>query len=302
MFPGTDEGWLEFFNKLYLLATFVAVISGAIALIASNSMRTYGTRVGKSKDKLIADANERASQADKQAGEANRQAAIANKGAANANEAAGKANERAAQLEIRAKLAEGEVAKANAASKNAVAQVAAADARSVEAAAKAESFRLEIAKAQESAAKAEARAAEAKLELAKIKLPRTLSLEQQQRIATRLKPFAGQKFSFAGFGDSESVDLLRTFDAIMRASGWEREASQIGAIALSDVLPPPTVGIAYSSGIQAYAAPDNIAAHGALVAFADALTAEGLACTPHFTDQLKDKTPKLIAILIGRKP
>jgi hypothetical protein len=56
--------------------------------------------------------------------------------------------------------------------------------------AKAEAFRLQI-------AEAEVRAAEAKVALERFKAPRTLSPEQQQRIATILRTFQGMRFDTA---------------------------------------------------------------------------------------------------------
>ena len=79
----------------------------------------------------------------------------------------------------------------------------------------AESERLARAELESQVAVAEARSAEAnvvasqaRLELAKLKEPRTIAPEDQQKIITALKEFAGQNFGFSVFPDPEPLALL----------------------------------------------------------------------------------------------
>lgn len=99
LFPVGDDGWLDFFGKLYMATTFAAVFCTAVALFASGGIKRYSERINNAQAKKVAEANERAGEANKQAGLANASAGTAHKAAGDANAEAGRANERAATLE-----------------------------------------------------------------------------------------------------------------------------------------------------------------------------------------------------------
>jgi hypothetical protein len=71
-------------------------------------------------------------------------------------------------------------------------------------------------------AEANARAAEAKLELERFKQPRTLTIEQQDRISSKLRPFAGQEFILSVAPHPESFDFLLILESIVTKAGWVR--------------------------------------------------------------------------------
>src|SRR5207302_1631965 len=120
------------------------------------------------------------------------------------------------EKEADARIAEAQrgAAEANARATKAQESLALAEQHSAEANTKAEGFRADIAKANKSAAQARAQvagataeAAKANLELARLKTPRTLSIEQQQRIVGKIKPFAGKTFDLFVATDPDSVAL-----------------------------------------------------------------------------------------------
>lgn len=185
--------------------------------------------------------------------------------------------------------------------------LASAEQHAKEADAKAEGFRLNIAKANESAeearaqvAAATAEAAKANLELAKLKTPRTLSVEQQNRVTARLRRFAGQRFDFNVYPDSEPMALATIIDSVLKAAGWERIPSQSGDVVVT--LAGETAGTAYLNGVQAFVGPDDKGSLAALEELAAAMSDNGIPCAPHKTDQLKGKTPAAILIAVGNKP
>ena len=171
----------------------------------------------------------------------------------------------------------------------------------------AESERLARAELESQVAVAEARSAEAnvvasqaRLELAKLKEPRTIAPEDQQKIITALKEFAGQTFAFSVFRDPEALALLLSLDAVLKSAGWIRVRSQIGAIVVDAA--GNTAGTSHDSGVTAFIGPDNRDAEAALRTLSRALTAAGIPCRPARTEQLRDKTSKAILINVGKKP
>ena len=171
----------------------------------------------------------------------------------------------------------------------------------------AESERLARAELESQVAVAEARSAEAnvvasqaRLELAKLKEPRTIAPEDQQKIITALKEFAGQNFAFSVFRDPEALALLLSLDAVLKSAGWLRVRSQIGAIVVDAA--GNTAGTSHDSGVTAFIGPDNRDAEAALRTLSRVLTAAGIPCRPARTEQLRDKTSKAILINVGKKP
>jgi hypothetical protein len=74
-----------------------------------------------------------------------------------------------------------------------------------------------------SIAEAKARAKEAEVPSAKFKAPRTLSLEQEQRITARLQSFAGQKFSGSVANSvPDAWPLWIILDKVLRDAHWIR--------------------------------------------------------------------------------
>jgi hypothetical protein len=79
----------------------------------------------------------------------------------------------------------------------------------------------DAAAATERAALAEQRAAEANLELARLKTPRSLSPDQQRRVASKLRPFAPTRFDVSVIvGDPEAIALLVQIAATLETAGW----------------------------------------------------------------------------------
>lgn len=186
-------------------------------------------------------------------------------------------------------------------------QIAAAQAEAAEAIRIAESERLARAELQAQVANAEVRAAEAianasqaRLELAKFREPRTLAPEDQEKTIAVLKQFAGQHYCFSVFQDPEPLALLRVIDAVLKSAGWQRVPSQVGAVVVDAA--GSTAGTSSDSGVAAFVGPDNAEAEAALLTLSKALTAAGIPCQSHRTEQLLGRTPKAILINIGKKP
>ena len=186
-------------------------------------------------------------------------------------------------------------------------KITTAQAEAAEAMKIAESERLARAELESQVASAEARSAEAnvvasqaRLELAKLKKPRTIAPENQQKIITALKEFAGQNFCFSVFPDPEPLALLQSLDAVLKSAGWLRVPSQIGNLALH--VAGNTAGTSHDTGVAVVVGPDNRDAEAALRSLSKALTTAGIPCRLGQTEQLRDKTPKAISIDVGKKP
>ena len=161
----------------------------------------------------------------------------------------------------------------------------------------------ELIKQKERTASAEKAASDAALALAKFKEPRFLSPEQQDKLITDAKPFAGRNFAFAVFPDPESLALARLLDGLLKSAGWKRVPSQIerqGGV-LTEVA-GETAATIFDSGIDAYIALDDTESVPAQMAFCSALRSAGIQCETHRTPQLNGKNPRAITIAIGKKP
>ena len=137
------------------------------------------------------------------------------------------------------------------------------------------------------------------LELETLRQPRRLAEEQRQRIGEILRPFVGHKFSFNVYPDAESITLATEIDAALKSAGWERIESQVGDLVLT--VGGATAGQTASSGVIAYVGPEDDVSIPALRALGAALTAEGIDCAIHKTEQLKGKVPPAIMIVVGSK-
>ena len=162
--------------------------------------------------------------------------------------------------------------------------------------------RAAIADANARAAEATQKAAEAQLALGKFKAPRTLSLEQQARIAAKLEPFAGTIYD-AGIGpagDPEPLYLLRSIHSALSQAGWVQIA-WTGQDAQTYTEPPmPAVGLTMVTNVIVDVNPNWWAKYGAAAkALADALAAEDIAAIPD--SQPTSINSDAIHVRIGRK-
>lgn len=166
-------------------------------------------------------------------------------------------------------------------------QIARADARSAEANARAE--------------EAEAVASQARLELAKLIEPRTITSDGQDEIVASVKQFAGQRFGFTVYPDSESQSLLRVLDDTLKSAGWMRVSSQTGR-GISVTVAGDTAGVSTNSGVFLAIGEDNGSAGPALAALTTVLRAVGIPCRKGLAPHLQGTTPKAILIDVGKKP
>ncbi len=262
---------VDFWNVVMLWGLAIAALAAIIIGISTRLVVVRTGQLGDAQDQLIS-AKDRQLQADLK--EKDRQIAVAGQDAALANERAGKAEENAAKAQE---------------------NLAGANERAAEANAKAESFRLDIAKANASAANAN-------LELVKLKTPRSLSPEQQRRVASALARFPKTNFAFLAFGDPESLALLGDIDGALQQAGWNRVAAppNFG----SDIgfnTPRGMVSQINDVGLKAYFPADVPEMESTVRAIAAAISSEGVPCEPHFSDRMKGYTPRMILISVGQK-
>jgi hypothetical protein len=162
---------------------------------------------------------------------------------------------------------------------------------------------LALARFGESALLAEARerADEAELELAKIKTPRLLTTQAQQRVAAKIRQFAGQEFAGqVAPGSDDARPLWETLDKALTASGWVR----VPPIGLSIGDPPAGVPLVPNSGVTVFVAAsraNEFAPTAQLLAAA--LMAEGIiAGVSASAGPQMEQRPAVIVVEIGRKP
>lgn len=150
---------------------------------------------------------------------------------------------------------------------------------------------LLIARVNERAAQAEARAAEARLELAKFKAPRTLTDEQQELIAEKLKPFSGTVFEVHTYpNDAEPSGLAKNIEDAVVSAGWHLEA-------VRGTLLGVVSGVTVVVSTQA-----RTNAEQAGAALLNALTSEGIAAKLGHGSLKVNPTVIAIKIAVGKKP
>lgn len=159
----------------------------------------------------------------------------------------------------------------------------------------------EIARLHLETADANARAAEASLALAQFKAARSLSQEQQQRIADKLKQFAGTMFDAAigPKGDPEPLYLIRDISSALLLARWEFIPWTGGGETYTEP-PMPAIGLTMVTNVIVDVHPDRWEKLGtAATRLAEALAGEGIAA-------IADSKPTsvntdAIHIRIGRK-
>jgi hypothetical protein len=162
-----------------------------------------------------------------------------------------------------------------------------------------------IASLEEQAGQANARAEEAALELAKFKAPRILSLEQQEKIAVKLKLFAGKQFDIALNVEPEPQNFLIQIENILQTAGWiEIDWNAPGNINLHFARERrPKAGIISLTGVIIQMHPEQKLELGAAaLALASALSAEGIDARAEAGLGVSNTNVEAIHILIGKKP
>ncbi len=265
-----SEGWKKY-HRLFVVIAIVGVTGEWIADLAVFELSEHLQTIAASE---IAALNLRAIQLAKDTETLRLQLANADERVANAARDAAKAAERASEAES---------------------HLSEANARAAEASAKAEQFRLGIADAEKDAAEAKARLAETNLELAKMRVPRTLTSEQQAHLLSVLKPFAGQKFSLSVQGEAEAIDLLKTLKAILVSAGWVQIPTQLGAVEIGDA------GQIFVTGVVVEITPKAEMKRAEIAALlANELNASGIATRAWRNVQLRDDAA--INVAVGKKP
>jgi len=153
-------------------------------------------------------------------------------------------------------------------------------------------------------ADANARAAEAQLELEKFKKPRSISVEQRNRIAEEMKKFAGQQyFGMVASDVADAWDIWREISLSLEIAGWKRlpppglQATQYGPPA--GIPLAPQAGVMVISSVKNSTAEENVVLHERAKALAAQLTDESIIAGAGYSIELN---PNTIAIVIGPKP
>lgn len=194
----SDDEWLTIFNRVYLWATGIAVLSGAIALFATRGIHIYSDRVSVAQRKQIVEAQT-------QAEEAKKQAAIANE---------------------RAQALEGQNIKLRTDLENATAE---SHAKQTELAYE----QQKLAQEQQKTAEAQREAAQAQLalkkhleEVAERQRPCHLTAQQRARFLELLndKPQGSVEIR-CSVGDPEAYNFALEIADALKAAGWQAEVN-----------------------------------------------------------------------------
>jgi hypothetical protein len=169
-----------------------------------------------------------------------------------------------------------------------------------------------LANARKEAALANERAAEANKiaegeRLARIKIehklaPRILSDENQKRIESKLKPFAGMPYELGLNAVPEAINLANTIDKILRSAGWvNKESAKKDFRFIFTLQSGSKVEQAFASGIVVQATAAFLAKNRlGIEVFVAALGEEGLDTTFELLRD-DDPSPDALRVIIGSK-
>src|SRR5262245_26671111 len=145
------------------------------------------------------------------------------------------------------------------------------------------------------------RADEAELELGKLMTPRMLAPAAQQRIAAKLRQFAGQEFAGqVAPGSDDARPLWETVEKTLAAAGWVR----VPPLGLSVGDPPAGVPLVPNSGVTVFVAASRANEFAPIAQLlAAALMAEGIiAGVSASAGPQMEQRPAVIVVEVGRKP
>jgi hypothetical protein len=154
------------------------------------------------------------------------------------------------------------------------------------------------------AAEANARALEAQVKLEKFKKPRSISVEQRNRIAEEMKKFSGQQyFGMVASDVADAWDIWREISLSLEIAGWKRIPPP--GLSVTQYGPPAGIPLAPQAGVMVLSSTtnstpeENMALHERAKALAAQLTTESILAGAGFSIELN---PNTIAIVIGPKP
>jgi len=243
-------------------------------------------------------ATERASALEADAAKAQDRIATLEKEAAAATAAIADANGRATEAQLALVHARADIADADT-------RAAAAQADATHATERASALEADAAKAQDriatlekEVAAANERATEAQSPPQKFREPRTLTLEQQGRVAAAVMPYAGQEYTLSVAAGSEPETLLCAIDAALTAGQWKRApSSQSITVATKCGI----VGANSLSGLSVRLSDKaETEQQWNVLVLVNALRAEGIAADGAI--DAETASPTAIAVMVGAKP
>jgi hypothetical protein len=162
-------------------------------------------------------------------------------------------------------------------------------------------FDVDLTAAKAGLAAQQERAAKAEEQLARLKTPRSLTAEQQQRIATKISEFAGTQFDMHVSADQDSTNLMGLVLQALQDGKWQFK-------------PPGTsiefagkAGIISDSGVSVHFFGDRKDLEKPALTLTNAINAEGIKVKGCYRDSEKDWEANHwdknnVHVLIGSKP
>ena len=282
----------------------IGIVFFAIAVLAEVVAYPYGQRNDTLSGQIIGSLDSETREALIKSATALAQSKEAETKSGDAIDKAGKAQESLGN-------AENEANRAQRASSNALGIANDAKQVSREARQEADSFEKDIVSAKAQAADAEShladalqRVTEAQSALEKLKTPRKLNPEQQERIASKLKPFSGTQFDVAITVAPEPQDFLPTVEGVLEMAEWtELDWTQSNTVVFMRPPPHRAVGIFTLTGVAVQVHKEQVdKLWGAATALAEALKAEGVDARAEPRVIPPNDNNNAIHILIGEKP
>jgi len=166
---------------------------------------------------------------------------------------------------------------------------------------RADELRRDTAAANERAARADQRAAETNLELERLKTPRSLSPEQQRRVADKLKPFERTPFVITVFNDPEVLQLVSEIESALALAGWVEIPWHEGNV-VDRRTDKPAIGFNFMTGLFVQADESRASLAVAAIALANALKSEGLTAKSEVGQMPSEMTKEAVHTQIGKKP
>lgn len=164
-------------------------------------------------------------------------------------------------------------------------------------------LQLDTAQTVERAALLEKEAAEARLELARLKLPRNLTVEQQDQISQIARQFPGTPFVLTIFNDPEAISLMGQIEDSLVAGGWIEQEWGAGRSIMFTRQDKPSLNLNSLVGLYVQAdASKSDEFTAPVVLIANLLKAAGIAALSQVGPMASEMDKNVIFIQVGKKP
>jgi hypothetical protein len=137
-----------------------------------------------------------------------------------------------------------------------------------------------------------------------MKLPRRLTSDQQEKIASKIRPFGAVQFDVALHVGPETQTFLFQLEMALKAGGWTQvdwSAGNSNVVFTRSGLPKAGVWTGTGVAVELHKEKQDVL-YPPVQALVDALVSEGIEAIPMLIGPDTNDNPSAIHVMIGEKP